>query len=115
MGASGHIAFVFDENAGYYGAPARAVRCASDGEPTRTWYMDTGRPFFCSTMYEDIAATFDGGTSAYPVTAADGRHAIETAFAAYRSATTGTEVLLPLAIDDLYTRGLASLARPQAV
>jgi predicted dehydrogenase len=115
MGTRGHIAFVFDENMGYYGAPARAVRCSTEGEPTRTWYMEIGRPFFRTPMFEDIGATFDGRSSAYPVTGVDGRRAIETIFAAYRSAVTGHEVALPLPVDDLYTQGLSALRAAPAV
>ena len=109
IGTRGHIEFVFDENMGYYGAPARAVRCTSAGEPTRTYYQEIGRPFFRAPMFEDIAREFSGEAGAYPVTASDGRRAIETIFAAYRSAGTGEQVTLPLPADELYTRGLSAV------
>jgi predicted dehydrogenase len=110
IGTGGHIEFAFDENMGYYGAPARAVRCTTEGEPTRTWYLALGRPFFRAQMFEDVVREFSGERGAYPVSAIDGRRAIETIFAGYRSAATGSEVALPLPVDDLYTRGLPALA-----
>jgi predicted dehydrogenase len=112
IGTRGHIEFVFDENMGYYGAPARAVRCTSEGEPTRTHYQDLGRPFFRAPMFEDIVRELSGECGAYPVTASDGRHAIETIFAAYRSAGTGEQIPLPLPRDELYTRGLSAVVDP---
>ena len=112
IGTRGHIEFVFDENMGYYGAPARAVRCTSEGQPTQTYYQDLGRPFFRAPMFEDIARELSGERGAYPVTASDGRRAIETIFAAYRSAETGEQITLPLPADDLYTRGLSAVVDP---
>jgi predicted dehydrogenase len=109
IGTEGHIEFAFDEHMGYYGAPARAVRCTSESGPTRTWYPELGRMFFRAPLFEDLAAALAGDSRAYPVTAADGRRAIETIFAGYRAAATNTQVALPLAVDDLYTRGLPAL------
>lgn len=109
IGTDGHIEFVFDEHMGYYGAPARAVRCTTSGEPTRTWYPQLGRPFFRAPMFDALAAAFAGDPDAYPVTALDGRRAIETIFAGYMAAATSAEVALPMAEDDMYTRGLPAL------
>jgi predicted dehydrogenase len=109
LGTRGDIEFVFDEHMGYYGAPARAVRCTGLDQPTRTWYPELGRPFFRSPMFDDLAATFAGEGDAYPVSAADGRRAIETIFAGYRAGATNGEVALPMAVDDIYTHGLSAL------
>ncbi len=109
IGTDGHIEFVFDEGMGYYGAPARAVRCTSENQPTRSWYPELGRMFFRARVFEDLAAALSGTPNAYPVTAADGRRAIETIFAGYRAAATNSQVALPLAVDDLYQRGLPAL------
>ena len=108
MGTEGYISFVFDEQMGYYGAPARAVRLFSSGM-SRSWYMPFVRPFFTTELFEDVAATIDGDDDCYPAHGEDAHHAVEVVFAAYRSADTKAVVELPLPQDELYRNGLEGL------
>ncbi len=109
MGTDGHIAFVFDERMGYYGAPARVVRLFRASGPSRSWYMPFVRTFFTAELFEDIAACLEGQSELYPAHGKDGRRAVEAIFAAYRAAATQAVVSLPLPEDDLYREGLAGL------
>jgi predicted dehydrogenase len=109
MGDEGHISFVFDEQMGYYGVPARAVRLFPAGGPSRSWYMPFVRPLFTPELFEDLAATIEGSENRYPARGEDARRAVEVVFAAYRSAVTQSVVELPLQRDELYDNGLAGL------
>ena len=108
MGSEGHISFVFDEQMGYYGAPALwfgwsppRVRHGAGNAVVRT--------FFTPELFEDISATIEGEGERYPATGKDARRAVEVVFAAYRAAATQTVVRLPLPDDDLYRHGLEKL------
>jgi len=109
MGTEGYISFVFDEQMGYYGAPARVVRLFSGSGMSRCWYMPFVRTFFTAELFEDVAATIDGDVDRYPAHGEDGRRAVEVVFAAYRSAVTKSVVKLPLPRDELYNNGLEGL------
>jgi predicted dehydrogenase len=110
-GSAGHLEVVFDERAGYFGAPARAIRhVAGDGEPTCTHALQQGYAMVESELYADLVATLSGESHAYPAYGEDGRRALEVTLAAYAADARHSWIQLPVPPDDpLYQRGVAAL------
>lgn len=105
-GTRGHISYVYDENAGYFGSPVRAVRVGSVGGQTVTHYVPPGRTQFTPVLFDDLAGTISGETSSFASFGPHGRRTLEIAHAAYLSVATGQPVSLPLTPDqDIYSGG----------
>lgn len=87
VGTEGHIAFVYDENAGSFGYPARVLRVAGTDGVTTSWYRPGERHAYRLAypgMYEDFAASVADGRP-LPADGADGRRILAVVRAAYRS------------------------------
>ena len=95
-GTKGFISYVYDEGAGYFGSPVRAVRVGSVEETTVVHKVPRGRAQFTPRIYDDLAGALGGATDGYPAYGRHGRRAVEIAHAAYLSAETGETVRLPL-------------------
>lgn len=95
-GTTGFISYVYDEGAGYFGSPVRAVRIGSVESTTIVHKIPRGRTQFTPRIYDDLASALGGATDSYPAYGGHGRRAIEIAHAAYRSAEIGETVRLPL-------------------
>jgi predicted dehydrogenase len=109
-GSEGHLQVVFDERAGYFGAPARAIRHFADGQPTATHTLPLEYSMVEPQLFRDLAATLAGEARAYPAYGEDGRRAIEATLAAYAADARSSWIDLPIPPDDpLYTRGVAAL------
>ena len=70
-GTKGFISYVYDEGAGYFGSPMRAVRVGSVEETTVVHKVPRGRAQFTPRIYDDLAGALGGATDGYP---AYGRH-----------------------------------------
>jgi predicted dehydrogenase len=111
VGTAGHLAFTFDEWAGYYGNPVRAIRVLAQDKPTVSHYLSATRGMFPPQIYVDLMRACAGESSAYAASVADARKALEVTLAAYKSAAMGALVRLPLPVDDpLYRHGWAALS-----
>jgi predicted dehydrogenase len=109
-GTAGCITYVYDEGAGYFGAPVRAVRIASAGKPTVVHVVPPGRTQFSPLVFGDLVDAISGERAAYPAFGADARRTIEIAHAAYESNARRRLVTLPLvAGSDIYQRGALPL------
>ena len=105
-GTRGHISYVYDENAGYFGASVRAVRVGSVSGQTVTHYVPPGRTQFTSVLFDDLVDTIAGDGSAFRSFGPDGRRTLEIAHAAYLSVETGLPTELPLTADQaIYSDG----------
>jgi predicted dehydrogenase len=113
-GSEGFLKVVLDEQTGYYGTPARAVREFSGGAPgsapSKAHYLPPEFNMMEPQLYRDLADSLSGGGTVYPAFGADGRRAIETALALYAGAARRSWVELPIPEDDpVYTRGVSAL------
>ena len=113
-GTEGYLRVVIDENMGYYGVPARAIREFSGGAPqsapSKAHYLPLGFNMMEPQLYRDLVDSLEGGPTAYPAFGADGRRAIETALALYAGATRQSWVDVPIPQDDpVYEGGVAAL------
>ncbi len=98
-GTDGYISYVYDENAGYFGAPVRAVRVGSAEGQTVTHYVPPGRTQFNHQIFDDLVDTISGRGNAFRSYGQHGRRALEIAFAAYQSVAAGAPVHLPIPAD----------------
>jgi predicted dehydrogenase len=113
IGADGHLRFVYDEWAGYYGSQVRAIRQMAVGQPSRTHYLPPVREMISPQLHRDFLRAAGGEEGAYPALGEAGRTILEVAMAAYKSAATGVPVSLPLATSDpIYTQGVSALPEP---
>ena len=109
-GTSGCITYVYDEGAGYFGAPVRAVRVASAGNPTQVHLVPPGRTQFTPAIFDDLVDTITGERRVYPAFGRDARRTIEIAHAAYQSSADKLPVDLPLSPSaPVYQRGALPL------
>jgi predicted dehydrogenase len=113
-GTEGYLKVELDEQAGYYGAPARAVREFSGGAPvsgpSRAHYLTPEFWMMDPQLYRDLVTTLEGGEQVYPAFGADGRRAIETALALYAGAARRSWVEIPIPRDDpVYAMGVRAL------
>jgi predicted dehydrogenase len=113
-GTEGYLRVVLDEQGGYYGAPARAVREFSGGAPdsaaSRAHYLPREFAMMEPQLYRDLVTTLEGGEQVYPAFGADGRRAIETALALYAGAARRSWIDVPIARDDpVYSQGVRAL------
>jgi predicted dehydrogenase len=113
-GSEGYLKVVLDEQAGYYGTPARAVRefsgGAPGGAPSKTHYLPPEFNMMEPQLYRDLVASLEGTGPTYPAFGADGRRAIETALALYAGAARRSWVEIPIPESDpVYERGVAAL------
>jgi predicted dehydrogenase len=109
-GTSGCITYVYDEGAGYFGAPVRAVRVATAGNPTQVHIVPPGRTQFTPLIFDDLVDTMSGERQAYPAFGRDARRTIEIAHAAYQSTVDRSPVNLPLpASAPIYRHGALPL------
>ena len=93
-------------NAGYFGAPVRAVRVGSASGQTVTHYVPQGRTQFTPVLFDDLVHTLTGAGSAFRSFDPDGRQTLEIANAAYPSVETGLPAELPLTADQaIYSDG----------
>jgi predicted dehydrogenase len=105
-GTDGYISYVYDENAGYFGAPVRAVRVGSAEGQTVTHYVPPGRTQFTPELFDDLADTISGRRDAFRSYGEHGRRALEIAHAAYESVAVGEPVRLPIPPGNpIYTDG----------
>lgn len=95
-GTDGYISYVYDENAGYFGAPVRAVRVGSAEGQTVTHYVPPGRTQFTPELFDDLADTITGRRDAFRSYGEHARRALEIAHAAYQSVADGERVRLPV-------------------
>jgi predicted dehydrogenase len=109
-GSEGHLQVVFDERAGYFGAPARAIRHFAEAEPTATHTLPLEYAMVEAQLFRDLVTTLSGEARAYPAYGEDGRRAIEATLAAYAADARTSWIELPISPDDpLYARGVAAL------
>jgi predicted dehydrogenase len=109
-GSEGYLEAIFDERAGYFGGPARAIRHIVEGQPMCTHSLSRDYAMVEPQLFADLDATLSGTSVAYPAYGEDGRHMIEVALAAYAAAARNSWVELPLSPDDpVYQRGVAAL------
>jgi predicted dehydrogenase len=113
-GSEGYLKVVLDEQVGYYGYPARAVRefsaGAPGGAPSKAHYLPLEFNMMEPQLYRDLVTTLEGGEQIYPAFGADGRRAIETALALYAGAARRSWVEVPIPEDDpVYARGVSAL------
>lgn len=109
-GTDGYISYVYDENAGYFGAPVRAVRVGSAEGDTVTHHVPPGRTQYTPEIFDDLVDTISGDRDAFVSYGQHGRRALEIALAAYQSAATGTPMRLPIPADEpIYRDGSAPL------
>jgi hypothetical protein len=114
-GTRGFISYVYDEGAGRFGAPVRAVRVGSVEGDMVIHKVPRGRAPFTRQIFDDLADTLTGASAAYPACGPAGRRTVEIAYAAHRSATTAVTVRLPLEKDmPLYDQGVISLRLSRA-
>jgi predicted dehydrogenase len=112
IGTNGHLRFVYDEWAGYYGQPVRAIRQMAVGQPSQTHYLPPVREMVSSQLHRDFQRAVDGEEAAYPAYGDAGRIVLEVVMAAYSAAITGVPASLPLSINDpVYARGVSALPR----
>lgn len=115
-GTSGYISYIYDEDAGYFGAPVRAVRVASAGKPTTIHHVPPGRTQFSPELYDDLVASITGTSDAFRSFGPHGRRTLEIAHAAYQSTATRQPAGLPISPDDaIYREGTAPLLLGRAV
>jgi predicted dehydrogenase len=109
-GTRGYISYVYDENAGYFGAPVRAVRVGSAEGQTVTHYVPPGRTQFTPELFDDLVDTISGSRDAFQSFGSHGRRALEIAHAAYQSVAERVPVGLPLREDQpIYQEGSVPL------
>jgi predicted dehydrogenase len=109
-GTSGYIAYVYDDNMGYFGGPVRSVRVGSATGPTTSHHIAPGRTQFTPELFDDLVDTILGVRHSYPATGRDGRRTLEVAQAAYQSTEEDRFVPLPITNDsELYTQGTVEL------
>jgi predicted dehydrogenase len=113
-GTEGFLRVVLDEQVGYYGYPARAVREFSAGAPqtgaSKAHYLPLEFNMMEPQLYRDLVGSLEGGKAVYPAFGADGRRAIETALALYAGAARRSWIEVPIAEDDaVYARGVGAL------
>jgi predicted dehydrogenase len=109
-GTGGYISYVYDEGAGYFGAPVRAVRVGSAEGPTVTHLVPPGRTQFTPRIFDDLVDTITGVRDAFRSFGPDGRRALEIALGAYQSAADHRPVSLPLVAGaPIYSSGAAPL------
>jgi predicted dehydrogenase len=105
-GTDGYISYVYDEDAGYFGAPVRAVRVAQANRPTTTHYVPPGRTQFTPELFGDLVDTMNGDSHAFGSFGPHGRRALEIAHAAYKSVAGQHKATLPIqASDPIYRDG----------
>ncbi len=95
-GTDGYISYVYDEGAGYFGEPVRAVRVGSAGGQTVTHRVPPGRTQFTAQIFDDLVDTITSGQGAFRSFGPDGRRALEIALAAYQSVADGRPAALPV-------------------
>jgi predicted dehydrogenase len=111
-GTSGHLRFVYDEWAGYYGQAARAIRQMAVGQPSQTHYLPPVRDMVSPQLHRDFKRAVEGEEDAYPAHGEAGRTILEVVTAAYKAAVAGVPVSLPLATSDpVYAQGISALPR----
>ena len=113
-GSEGYLKVVLDEQVGYYGYPARAVRefsgGAPGGGPSKAHYLPVEFNMMEPQLYRDLVSSLEGGGAVYPAFGADGRRAIETALALYAGAARRSWVEIPIPESDpVYERGVGAL------
>jgi predicted dehydrogenase len=109
-GTTGYIAYVYDENMGYFGGPVRSVRVGSATGPTTTHHIAPGRTQFTPELFDDLVDTISGACNVYPATGRDGRRTLEVAQAAYLSTEVNRFVDLPIPNEsELYSEGTVKL------
>jgi predicted dehydrogenase len=109
-GTAGYISYVYDEGAGYFGSPVRAVRVGSAEGPTVTHHVPPGRTQFTPEIFADLVDTITGERSAFRSFGPDGRRALEIALAAYQSVADGAPAGLPVGPDQpVYSAGAVPL------
>jgi predicted dehydrogenase len=109
-GTDGYICYVYDEGAGYFGEPVRAVRVGSAGGQTVTHRVPPGRTQFTPQLFDDLAGTITGGQDTFRSFGPDGRRALEIALAAYQSVADGRPAALPVtAASPVYASGAVPL------
>jgi predicted dehydrogenase len=109
-GSAGYISYVYDENAGYFGAAVRAVRVGSAEGPTTTYHVPPGRTQFTPQIFADLVDTITGERQAFRSFGPDGRRALEIALAAYQSMADGRPAALPVDPGQpVYSAGAAPL------
>lgn len=109
-GTEGYIAYVYDENMGYFGGPVRSVRVGSATGSTTTHHIPPGRTQFTPEIFDDLVDTITGERNVYPAMGRQGRRTLEVAQAAYLSTDVNRFVDLPISSDsDLYTEGTVDL------
>jgi predicted dehydrogenase len=115
-GMSGYISYVYDEGAGYFGAPVRAVRVVAAGRPTMVYLVPPGRTQFTPDLFDDLVASITGTGDAYRSFGPNGRRTLEIAHAAYQSAVYRQPVALPISPSEaIYREGTAPLLLGEAV
>ena len=69
-GSEGYLKVVLDEQVGYYGYPARAVREFSGGAPgsapSKAHYLPPEFNMMEPQLYRDLVTTLEGGEQIYP-------------------------------------------------
>jgi predicted dehydrogenase len=109
-GTAGYIAYVYDENMGYFGGPVRSVRVGSATGSTTTHHIPPGRTQFTAEIFNDLVDTITGERNVYPAFGRQGRRTLEVAQAAYLSTDVNRFVDLPISNDsELYTEGTVDL------
>jgi myo-inositol 2-dehydrogenase/D-chiro-inositol 1-dehydrogenase len=112
-GTSGHLSFVYDEVAGYFGYPVMGIKVKSVGQPTVTHHIPPGRTQFRPEIYKDLVETIVDGKGSYPSFGRDGRRTLEIALAAYKSTAEGKPVSVPIdKADPLYSEGTRRILNP---
>jgi predicted dehydrogenase len=95
-GTRGYISYVYDEGAGYFGSPVRAVRVGSAEGSTVTHFVPPGRTQFTPQLFSDLVDTITGEREAFRSFGPDGRRTLEIALAAYQSVAQGRPAALPV-------------------
>jgi predicted dehydrogenase len=95
-GTDGYISYVYDEGAGYFGEPVRAVRVGSAAGQTVTHRVPPGRTQFTPQIFDDLVDTITSGQGPFRSFGPDGRRALEIALAAYQSVADGQPAALPV-------------------
>lgn len=115
-GTSGYISYVYDEGAGYFGAPVRAVRVASAGQPTVIHHVPPGRTQFTPELFDDLVSSITGAHAAFRSFGRNGRRTLEIAHAAYQSTADRQPVNLPISAEHaIYGDGIVPLLLARAV
>ncbi len=115
-GTDGYISYIYDEGAGYFGAPVRAVRVAASGKPTEIHLVPPGRTQFTPELFEDLVRTVSGDAASFASFGRHGRRTLEIAHAAYQSTADQRPVALPITDGQpIYHDGTAGMLLARAV